>query len=108
MLEEEPGVREEGITRPLGRGGDGSEVLEAGWGGDLALLAVLVGVGDEFEDAVVVHGHCFGGDDVVAQTVFAARVFDLLHDAEGPGKDVACVVGFGFEVALVVCIGEAA
>ncbi len=109
VLEEKGGGGEEGVTRPGSAGSDGGEVLEAGRVGDGDFLSsFLVDFLDEFEHAIVVHGHGFGADDVVGHAVVAAGVFDFLLDAKRPGRDGAEVVGFGFEGVLVGCVLEVA
>ena len=88
VLEEEGGGGEEGVARPLGAGRDARKVLEPRRVADVDFLAGFgIGLLDELEHAVVVHGHRFRGDDVVGHAVGAAGVFDFLLDAEGPGRD---------------------
>ena len=109
VLKEKLGAREEGHAVSRWAGFDGGEVLEAGDFGDQFFNA---GCGVEFlleeEEAVVVHGHGFGGCDSAGFGVVVAGVLDDLADAEGPGGDGAGVVSFGFEDVLICRFGETA
>ena len=71
----------------------------------VALFVLLV---DEFEHAVVVHGHRFAAHHVVVELVVLFVIFDLLQNSKGPRKHLSHLICFADEKLAVGRLSEAA